>query len=362
MASHLCSAAIGTHVQATGCVTLNRMKCFRCSLAVVVWALGVLSVFSAAAQQDLQLDAQIKSIAAAHHGQVAIYAHNLHSGQTASLLPDEAVQTASVIKMGILLDAAEQIRAGKATLDERIALTKANQVEGSGVLGELTPPIALTLGDVLTLMVVLSDNTATNVAIDRLGLAHVNETLRAAGLQETVLYKKVYVPATGPMPSDQPKFGLGKTTAREMASIMERVATCHLAFDDSAPLPADGKICGVILGMLRGQQDRDSLPRYLETLDTSEAGSAIGNKTGALNQVRNDVAIISTKAGPVVIAAFTWQNADQRWTGDNEAEQTLGKLAKAVIDRWAPQGLDAAAFPWKNPLTKSVAVSKSAGP
>ena len=58
------------------------------------------------------------------------------------------------------------------------------------------------------------------------------------------------------------------------------------------------------LSMLRNQQDRDSLPRYLETLDTSETGSAIGNKTGALNQVRNDVALISSKAGPIVIAGF----------------------------------------------------------
>jgi beta-lactamase class A len=338
------------------------MNRFRRSAAVAVWTLGLIFVFSAAAQQDSQLDAQIKSIAAAHHGQVALYAHNLRTGQTASLLPDEPVQTASVIKMGILLDAAEQIRAGQATLDERIVLTKANQVEGSGVLGELTAPLSLTLADVLTLMVVLSDNTATNVAIDRLGLAHINETLRAAGLQQTVLYKKVYVPATGPMPPDQPKFGLGKTTAREMASIMERLATCRLGFDIAAPLPADGKICGAILGMLRSQQDRDSLPRYLETLDTSETGSAIGNKTGALNQVRNDVAIISTKSGPVVIAAFTWQNADQRWTGDNEAEQTLGKLARAVVDRWSPQGLDAAAFPWENPLAKSVPASKTAAP
>jgi len=314
------------------------------------------------AQQDAQVDAQIKSIAAAHHGHVALFAHNLRSGQTASLLPDEPVQTASVIKMGILLDAAEQIRAGQANLDERIVLTKANQVEGSGVLGELTPPLALTLSDTLRLMVILSDNTATNMAIDRLGIAHINGTLRAAGLRQTVLYKKVYVPATAPMPPDQPKFGLGKTTAREMAAIMERFATCHLALDNSAPLPGDGKICGEILGMLRKQQDRNSLPRYLETLDTSEAGSAIGNKTGALDQVRNDVALISSKAGAIVIAAFTWDNADQRWTGDNEAEQTLGKLANAVVDRWSPQGLDPAAFSWENPLASSGKAPQAAKP
>ena len=80
-----------------------------------------------------------------------------------------------------------------------------------------------------------------------------------------------------------------------------------------------------------------------------EHGSAIANKTGALNQVRNDVALIATKAGPVVIAAFTQDNLDQRWTGDNEAEQTLGKLAKAIVDRWSPSGLDADEFNWDDP-------------
>jgi len=51
-----------------------------------------------------------------------------------------------------------------------------------------------------------------------------------------------------------------------------------------------------------------------------------------------------------VIAGFTWDNADERWTGDNEAQKTLGKLAQAVVLRWSPDGLDAAAFPWDDPL------------
>lgn len=303
-----------------------------------------------ALHEDQRLDQQIKTIVKAHHGRVALYAQNLKTGQTASFDADRAVQTASVIKMGILLDAVEQIREGRPTLAERLVLTKPNQVQGSGVLGELTPPLSLTLGDTLTLMVVVSDNTATNMAIDRLGLEHINATLRAAGLRQTVLYKKVFVPATAPMPADQPRFGLGKTTAREMASIMERFATCHLAFDNSTPLPGDGLLCGAILNMLRHQEDRDSLPRYIESLDTSQHGSAVGNKTGALDDVRNDVAVISTRNGPVVIAAFTWDNIDQRWTGDNEGEQTMGKLAQAIVSRWSPKGLDAGAFAWDNPL------------
>jgi beta-lactamase class A len=301
-------------------------------------------------QEDLQLDQQLQAIAAAHHGKLAVYAHNLRTGQTASLSPDLPVKTASVIKLGILLDAAEQIRAGKATFEEKLVLHHDNQVEGSGVLAQLDTPLALTLKDVLTLMVIVSDNTATNMAIDRLGLAHIDATLRAAGLRQTWLYKKVYVPATGPMPPDQPQFGLGKTTPREMASLMERLATCRLALDDSAPQPGDGPLCGKLLHMLRSQQDRDSLPRDIENLDTSEHGSAIADKIGALDQVRNDVALIASKSGPIVIAAFTFDNADQRWNGDNEGERTLGKVGKAIIDRWSPQGLDPDAFPWDNPL------------
>jgi len=301
------------------------------------------------------LDTKLQAIAAAHHGRVTLFARNLRTGQTAAIAPDELVKTASVIKLGILLDAAEQIRSSKAALDEKLVLEKRNQVAGSGVLTVLDTPLALTLKDTLTLMVVVSDNTATNMAIDRLGLAHINATIRAAGLKDTYLYKKVFVPPSGPMPEDQPKFGLGKTTAREMAGLMERIATCRLSLDGGPALPGDGKICGALLHMLRSQQDRNSLPRYLETLDTGEHGSAIANKTGALDAVRNDVALIATKAGPVVIAAFTQENADQRWTGDNEAEQTLGKLAKAIVDRWSPAGLDADGFDWDGGATQQKA-------
>jgi beta-lactamase class A len=304
------------------------------------------------AHLDRQLDTQLAAIAAAHHGRLTVFAKNLRTGETAALAADEPVQTASVIKLAILLHAAEQLRAGKASMDEKLVLTKDNQAPGSGVLNDLDTPLALTLRDVLTLMVVLSDNTATNMAIDRFGLHNIDATIVAAGLHDTWLYKKIFLPATEAMPADQPKFGLGKTTAREMASIMERLVECRLDLSGGPAQTADGPICGQMLTMLREQQDRDGLPRYLETLDTSEQGSAIGNKTGALDAVRNDVAVIASKAGPIVIAAFTQENADQRWTGDNEAQKTLGKVGEAVVKAWSPAGLDPTVIDWKNPLAK----------
>jgi beta-lactamase class A len=329
-----------------------------CACAFVLCA-GALAqppgVVPAAAQNDAQLDAQLKTIAAAHKGRVAVYAHDLRTGRTAALDADVPVKTASVIKLGILLDAAEQIRAGQASFDDKLTLTKENQVPGSGVLGQLTAPITLSLRDVLHLMIAVSDNTAANMAIDRLGLAHINATLRAAGLTQTVLYKKVMVPATEAMPAEQARFGLGKTTAREAAALMERIAACRLALGggEAGNGPGDGPLCGAMLHMLRSQQDRNGIPRYIEALDTSGKGTAIANKTGALNQVRNDVALIATRNGPIVVAAFTWDNEDQRWTGDNEGERTLGKLAEGIVKRWAPDGLDAGAFDWASPLKES---------
>ncbi|MGA2249230.1 serine hydrolase [Terracidiphilus sp.] len=319
----------------------------------LLFAATVLAAFPAFAQQDTTLVQDLEKIAAAHHGKVALYAENLRTHQTASISPDLPVQTASTIKLAILLDAAEQVRSHTASFDEKLVLTHENQVPGSGIIGQLDTPLPLTLRDVLHLMVTLSDNTATNMAIDRLGLDHIDKTIQQAGLHQTWLYKKVYKPASGPMPADQPKFGLGKTTPREMAEIMTRLATCNLDLpvtEETFRVGIDGSICGTILKMLRVQQDRDGLPRYIEALDTSELGSAIGNKTGALDRVRADVAIIASKSGPIVIAAYTFDNENQRWTGDNEGQITLAKIGEAIIKAWSPAGLDPTVINWNNPL------------
>jgi beta-lactamase class A len=253
---------------------------------------------------------------------------------------DKPVQTASVIKLAILFEAMEEVRAGKAHWDEKLTLAKGEGVSGSGVLMFFDTPLTLTLKDALTMMVIVSDNTATNLAIDRFGVDTVNARIAWLGLKDTHLYKKVMKPATGPMPADQPKFGLGKTTAREMAMVMERIGRCELAGPGEAPQPDDAAICQVALTMLRNQFYRNTIPRYLEKLDSSETGSGIASKTGSLNAVRNDVAIVAGKSGPMVISIFTYENDDKSWTADNQAEMMIARLAKEIVEAWSPQGLD----------------------
>jgi beta-lactamase class A len=289
---------------------------------------------------DETLRQQLTTLAAMHHGHVALYATQLNTGKTVGLDADRPVQTASVIKLTILFEAMEQIRAGKAHWDEKLTLAKGDAVSGAGVLGFMDAPLTLTLKDVLTVMVILSDNTATNLAIDRFGVDAVNARIAWMGLKDTHLYKKIGKPATGPMPEDQPKFGLGKTTPREMAMVIERIGRCQLAGPGEAAAAGDAAICDVALGMLKNQFYRDTIPRYLEAMDSTETGSAIASKTGSLNAVRADVAIVAGKSGPMVLSIFTYDNEDKGWTVDNEGEVTIARLAKAIVEAWSPAGIE----------------------
>lgn len=315
-------------------------------------ALFVFAALAAPAQtapaptNDAALTARLQSMIQGFHGKVALYAIDLATGQTVAVDADEPVPTASVIKLTILYTALQQIRAGRAHFDDPLTLTKADQVPGSGVLLFFDTPLHLDLKDALTMMIAESDNTATNLVIDHLGLKTIDDEITAAppaglGLHNTWLYKKVYQAAAGPQPLDQPQFGLGKTTPREMASVMEHFATCNLGPHPSpvagaAQIPPDKELCDAAIHMLKVQSDREMIPRYLEKLDTTEKDSAIGDKIGTLDHVRNDVAVVFTKQGTILISAFTHDNADTSWTPDNQAEVLMAHLAKVIVDAWVP--------------------------
>jgi beta-lactamase class A len=296
----------------------------------------------ALAAEDLTLKARLEAIAAAHHGKVGLYAQNLKTGATVTLDPDTPVPTASVIKLTALYEAMIEVRAGRLHFSDPITLTKADQVEGSGVLGQFDTPHQLTFKDALSLMVTVSDNTATNLVIDHVGLDAINARSRVVGLHQTVFYKKVFRPIVGPAPPEQPQFGLGRTTPREMAEVMRRIVRCDLG-QGHAPDAEDRAVCVVALTMLRAQFYRDGIPRYIEGFDSSAGGTAIANKTGAVDAARNDVAAIATKNGTVIISIFTHDNVDHSWSADDEGDVTIAKLAKAIVEAWAPQGLDASA-------------------
>jgi beta-lactamase class A len=294
----------------------------------ITLALFLLSSF-AFSQTDRNLDKDLNKLVSQHQGKMGFVARNLKTGASVNLGGDEPVPTASTIKLLVYVEAFHQIKDGKRSLSDEITLQKEDQVPGSGVLQFFRTPHKLTLEDALSLMMIESDNTATNLVIDHLGLANINRRAETMGLKSTYLYKKVYRKAEGPMPPDQKKFGLGKTTAAEAAQLMQSIVDCELK---------DEALCKRMVEIMKNQSYRNMVPRYIEAeLDATEGGSKIADKVGQIDASRSDVAAIWTDNGVIIISAYSYENKDQRWSPENEAELSIAKMARAVYDAWGKQ-------------------------
>lgn len=274
------------------------------------------------APRDLMLK-RMGQIVSEFEGDVCLAVRNLKTGETIEERSDERVRTASVIKFPIMVEVFYQAHEGKLRLGEVLEVAADNQVVGSGVLKDLHLGLKLTLRDAVVLMIVLSDNSATNLVIDRVGIDKVNDRMRKLGLVQTQLFKKVFKPATGVQTEETKKFGLGVTTAREMMTLMEKLARRELVSREASE---------EMLSILRKQHDQDEVPRYLYPGETRRAELKIANKTGALDDLRNDVALVETPRGDYVFSVFCQNARDRRWIPENAASVTIARLARLLFD------------------------------
>ena len=272
----------------------------------------------------------MENLARHHKGKVSLYARHLPSGRTVAIEPDVPVNTASVIKLAIMLEAMYQVKAGRVSFEDKLPLKKGDQISGSGVLQLFRTPAEVSLETAIALMISQSDNTATNLALEKVGRELVNQRLRTLGFPITTSIRMVSRPNTGDQSPELKPFGIGRTTAREMAGILAAIDRCDLG---------DRSLCARMIDILQHQFWRNGIPHYLEDADTTEVASHVANKTGSLDRVRNDVGLVYTKNGPIVISAFTYQNEDTSWTPENQAELLIARMAKTIVDGWAPDGL-----------------------
>ena len=279
---------------------------------------------------DETLQNQISNYARHHRGKVSLFAKQLRTGNMVALNADVPVNTASVIKLPIMLEAMYQVKDKRVTFDDMLPLGKEDQVSGSGVLLLFHTPAEINFETAIVLMITQSDNTAANLVLAHVGRENVNRRLQMMGLQTTMSIRPISRPKEGDQSPELKPFGIGRTTAREMASVLESIERCDLA---------DQKLCARMIDILEHQFWRNCIPHYLEDADTTEVASHIANKTGSLDHVRNDVGIVYTKNGPIVISAFTYENIDTSWTPENEGELLIAKMAKTIVDGWAPDGL-----------------------
>ena len=283
-------------------------------------------------QRDATMQNLMENYARHHRGKLTLYAKDLRNGRTVAIDPDVPVNTASVIKLAIMLEAMYQVKEGRVSFDDQLPLRKEDQVSGSGVLLLFRTPTQVNFETAIVLMITQSDNTATNLVLAHIGRENVNRRLRDLGFKVTTSIRPIGRPKEGDQSPELKPFGIGRTTAREMAGILESIERCDLG---------DRKLCARMVDIMQHQFWRNCIPHYLEDADTTEVASHIANKTGSLDHVRNDVGIVYTKNGPIVISAFTYENADASWTPENEAELLIARLARTIVDGWAPDGLGA---------------------
>ena len=204
------------------------------------------------------------------------------------------MRTASTIKLPIMLAVFDAVARGQAKWTEPLTVTAAEKVSGSGIIAsEISDGVQLPLRDVVHLMIVLSDNSATNMVLERFGADAVNAYLDKIGIRTTRALRKVRGDgaqlkaaegwsAAGKLPENQ-KYGLGVSTPRDMVAILEKLER--------------GEIAGSreMLAILRRCQDDSGIRRRL-------GGLRVANKTGALDALRSDVGVVYAKGGRIAMA------------------------------------------------------------
>jgi beta-lactamase class A len=271
---------------------------------------------------ESSLETRLTPLAKAHKGMVAIAVKHLDTGASVYLNADEPMPTASLIKLPVMIEVYQQVAEGKVKLSDPVTLRKEDKVQGSGILTDhFSDGAIFPLRDAVRLMIVFSDNTATNLVLDKIGIKATADRMEAWGFPNTKINAKVFRGSTTSVfPERTKKFGLGSTTAREMIGLLEKLHRGELV---------GAEACQEMLEHLKKCEDKDKFPRFLP------AKTVVAHKTGSVSDARTDAGIIYTPSGPVALCVLTSQNEDKTFRPDNAGNLFCAKVAKEVYDHFA---------------------------
>ena len=315
-----------------------------CILASAVALLVVFPVQGAGAQAAHQpvvaegLQRLLTAELARFPGKAGVWVKHLTTGQEAGVRADEMFNSASVIKIPVLVQAMQLADQGTLSLTDRITITVADIRGGSGIFRFHDPGLQPTLRDVLLQMIITSDNTATDIAIARVGgVPRVNEWLRSNGYGDAMaltqttaeLFAKYALLSAGAATNAKTfadrDYWLGAMTPRATGRMLEAIQRCSEG-TASAPAVASQAKCTDMMRMMRAQQSgARRLPHFLNV--------PVAHKTGDFPPVlANDVGVIFAKSGPIVVAFFS-----NEITGSyGEAEDVIGQVARRIVEYFDP--------------------------
>ena len=278
----------------------------------------------AEAKSKSALSPRLMPLIKAHKGDVAVAVRHLKTGERFDHRAQQVQGTASLIKFPIMIEAYRQAEAGKVDLDELIELSEADKVPGSGILtSHFSSGLRLSLRDAIRLMIAYSDNTATNLVLDKISIAATGDTMRDWGFPETRVNAKVY---RRDLSIDLPRserYGLGSTTAHDMVELLAQLHAGELVSQDASK---------AMLAHLAACEDKVKFPALLPK------STKIAHKTGSVDKIRTAAGIIETASGPVALCVLTENNQDTSWGDDNAGDRLCAEVAKATFDYFAKTG------------------------
>ena len=264
------------------------------------------------------LDERVKAEVASFKGKVSLFAKNLDTGETYAMNADDRVRTASTIKIAVMVEAFARVAEGKAKWTDELVLTKEKKVSGSGILQELSDGLRLTLRDGVNLMMLMSDNTATNLVLDVLTTDAVNARMESLGFKQIKILRKVGSGGdsiAGKDP-DNKRFGLGFATPREMVLLMEKLERGEVV---------NRATSREMLELMKREQDHFAIGRSMWDVP-------MATKHGALDRLRSAVGIIYTKKGKIAMAITCDDIPEINWSIENPAYLLISDLSKTLSE------------------------------
>ena len=296
-------------------------------------AVGQRAATAAAAASHVRADTAglhraLDSLATRHRGVVGYTVHNLDTGERLERRSDETFSTASLIKVPVLVTVYDLAEQKRLSLDDPLTVLRIDKVPGSGQLQFLHDNATITVRDAAWLMTTISDNTATNLLLDRIIIRRVWDKMEKLGLPHTKVHSKSFLRNSSVAMDSSVKYGLGVTTPNEMARLFALLA------DGKAVSPAADS---AMLDMLVHNEDYSKLQRFVEGLD-------VPHKTGDTDQVRTECALFPL-ASRVVTCVLTKENEDKRYKVDNEAQVMMARMGDVIVRAWPRRPPSPAAAP-----------------
>jgi beta-lactamase class A len=270
-------------------------------------------------QPQQTLDERIKAETAGFSGKIWIYAKNLDTGRDYALRADEQVRTASTIKLPIMTEVFRQVAQGKIRWTDEFVLTKEKKQGGSGVLNEFSDNTKIDLKTAVNLMIVVSDNTATNLVLDKITADSVNDFMDALGLKQTRSMRKIGGGGDSRALADPQNklFGIGSSSPREMVRLLEMLERGEIVSKEAS---------AEMIAILKRQQFKEGIGRGLP--DTVPSAS----KSGALDRLRSDVGIIYTRRGRIAMAVTIDDMMEVTYTQENPGLEMLWRVSQILQD------------------------------